>query len=242
MLASRVIPILLYKGAELVKGQKFDSWRGVGSALQATLLYDKRKVDELIFLDVGATRDGREPDLELVRQVADEFSVPLTVGGGIRTIENVKQLLRSGADKVVVGTCIDLIPEIAHTFGKQAVVASIDYREDETYVRSGLIPVHHHPARWAEQVVNLGAGEVLLNSIDRDGTMEGYDLEMIRQVSGSIGAPLIACGGCRGYEDMAAALEAGASAVAAGALFQFTEATPIKAARYLQGRGFHVRI
>lgn len=233
---------MLYKGDELVKGQKFDSWRGVGPATQAMLLYNKRKVDELIFLDVGATRQGREPDYDLVAQVADEFSCPLTVGGGIRTADHVKRLLRSGADKVAIGTCIDLIPEIAHAFGKQAVVASVDYRSDGVYVRSGLIPTQYTPERWAEHCVNLGAGEILLNSIERDGTMQGYDLDAIRRVSGHVNVPVIACGGCSGYDDMQRALEAGASAVAAGALFQFTQATPIGAARHLRGKGFHVRI
>jgi len=242
VLTSRVIPVLLYGGHELVKGQKFDSWRGVGSALQQMQLYEKRKVDELIFLDVSATREGRSPDLKLVREVADEFSCPLTVGGGIRTVEDIKQLLRSGADKVAIGSAIDLIPEASHIFGKQAIVASVDHRGDQTFARSGLINVGKHPAKWAEHCANLGSGEILLNSIDRDGTMQGYDLEMIRRVSGSVNVPVIACGGCSGYDDMAAALEAGASAVAAGALYTFTQATPIKASRYLKGKGFHVRI
>ncbi len=242
MLTSRVIPVLLYSGAELVKGQKFDSWRGVGSALQQMQLYERRKVDELIFLDVAATRQGREPDYNLISEVANEFSVPLTVGGGIRTIDHVKKLLRSGADKVSIGTCVDLIPEIAHTFGKQAVVGSVDYRDDECYVRSGLIPTCYTPERWAAHLCNLGAGEILLNSIERDGTMVGYDTELIRRVSGSINVPVIACGGCSGYEDMAAAIAAGAAAVAAGALFTFTQATPIKASRFLRGKGFHVRV
>lgn len=233
---------MLYKGAELVKGQKFDSWRGVGSAIQAMRLYERRKVDELIFLDVAATREGREPDYKLIREVADEFSVPLTVGGGIRTIEHVKQLLRSGADKVAVGTCIELIPEIAHAFGRQAAVASIDYRSDGCYVRSGLVPTFDSPWERARHAENLGAGEILLNCIDRDGTMQGYDLETIRMVSGSVCVPVIACGGCSGYDDMAKALEAGAAAVAAGALFQFTQNTPIKAARHLRGMGFHTRV
>ena len=204
-------------------------------------LYDRRKVDELIFLDVGATREGREPNLDLVAEVADEFSCPLTVGGGIRTLENVKQLMRVGADKVAIGTCIDLIPEIAYAFGKQAVVASVDYRAGEVYVRSGVIPTRHAPERWAEHVANLGAGEILLNCIDRDGTMGGYDLDTIRLVSGHVSTPVIACGGCSGPDDMAAAINAGASAVAAGAVFQFTQLTPINACRYLRGKGVHVR-
>ena len=204
-------------------------------------LYDRRKVDELIFLDVGASRDGRGPDFDLISEVADYFSVPLTVGGGVRTYDDVKQLLRSGADKVAIGTAIDLLRDVAHDFSP-SIVASVDYRGDECFVRSGTIPLNETPVRLAERVANLGVGEILLNSIDRDGTMQGYDLDMISAVSSAVSAPVIACGGCSGYEDMEMAIDAGASAVAAGALFQFTQATPIGACRYLKGRGFHVRV
>lgn len=242
VLASRVIPILLYRGEELVKGQRFDSWRGVGSAIQAMRIYDRRKVDELIFLDVGATREGRSPDLKLVAEVADEFSCPLTVGGGVRTLEDVRQLLRSGADKVAVGTAVDLVPDIARTFGSQCAVVSVDHDGAQVYVRSGLIPVKANPVNWAKQVCDNGAGELLLNSIHRDGTMQGYDLTIIKQVCAAVDVPVIACGGCSGYEDMAKALDAGAAAVAAGALFQFTEATPKGAVQYLKEHGYHVRV
>lgn len=242
MLTSRVIPVLLYRGDELVKGQKFDSWRGVGSAIQAMKLYDRRKVDELIFLDVGATRDNRGPDFDLIAEVADEFSCPLTVGGGIRSLEDVKTLLRSGADKVAIGTHLDLIRPIADAFGSQAVVASVDYKGQECYIRSGSLSIGFDPVAVAKRASNDGVGEILLNSVDRDGTMQGYDLEMIRVVSNAVTVPIIACGGCKGYEDMEAAFQAGASAVAAGALFQFTQATPRGAGQYLRSKGLHVRI
>ena len=237
-----MIPVLLYRGEELVKGEQFDSWRGVGSAIQAMQLYDRRKVDELIFLDVAATREGRSPDLALVAEVADEFSCPLTVGGGVRTLEDVRQLLRAGADKVAVGTAIELVPDIARTFGAQCAVVSVDHKGGETYVRSGMIPVRTSPADWAKRACAMGAGEILLNSIDRDGTQQGYDLAIIRQVCAAVEVPVIACGGCSGYEDMALALDAGAAAVAAGALFQFTQATPMGAVKYLKERGYHVRV
>lgn len=242
MLTSRVIPVLLYRGVELVKGTKFDSWRGVGSAVQAMRVYDRRKVDELIFLDVGATREGRGPDFDLVAEVADEFTCPLTVGGGIRSLEDVKILLRSGADKVAIGTHLELIRPIADAFGSQAVVASVDYKASECYIRSGSLPISFNPVAVAKLASNDGVGEVLLNCIDKDGTMQGYDLEMIRAVSNAVTVPVIACGGCSGYEDMERAFEAGAAAVAAGALFQFTQATPIGASRYLKSKGLHVRV
>lgn len=205
-------------------------------------LYDRRKVDELIFLDVGATREGRSPDLKLVAEVADEFFCPLTVGGGVRTLEDVRQLLRAGADKVAVGTAVDLVPDIAMAFGSQCAVVSVDHDGAQVYVRCGLVPVKAHPADWAKRVCAMGAGEILLNSINRDGMMQGYDLTIIRQVCQAVDVPVIACGGCSGYEDMARALDAGASAVAAGALFQFTEATPMGAVKYLKQHGYHVRV
>lgn len=205
-------------------------------------LYDRRKVDELIFLDVGATREGRSPDLKLVAEVADEFFCPLTVGGGVRTLEDVRQLLRAGADKVAVGTAVELVPDIARTFGCQCAVVSVDHDGAQVYVRSGVVPVNAHPAEWAKRVCGMGAGEILLNSINRDGMMQGYDLTIIKQVCAAVDVPVIACGGCSGYEDMARALDAGASAVAAGALFQFTECTPMGAVKYLKAHGHHVRV
>jgi len=205
-------------------------------------IYDRRKVDELILLDVGATREGRGPDLDLVAEVADEFRSPLTVGGGIRSLEDVKQLMRSGADKVAIGTRTDLIPEIADSFGCQAVVASVDYKAKECYIRSGTQSIGFNPVAVAKRLAGDGAGEILLNCIDRDGTQQGYDLETLQQVCLSVDVPVIACGGCSGYPDMAKALQAGASAVAAGALFTFTQATPIGASRYLKEKGFHVRV
>lgn len=242
MLASRVIPVLLYRGVELVKGQRFDSWRGVGSAVQAMRLYDRRKVDELIFLDVGATREGRGPNFDLIAEVADEFSCPLTVGGGIRSLEDVKTLLRSGADKVAIGTRLDLVQSIAEEFGSQAVAVAVDYRGSECYSRSGSLPIGFNALAVAKLASNDGAGEILLNCIERDGTMQGYDLETIRAVSNGVDIPVIACGGCSGYEDMEAAFHAGASAVAAGALFAFTQATPKGACQYLRSKGVHVRV
>jgi cyclase len=243
VLTSRVIPVLLYGGHELVKGQKFDSWRSVGSALQQMQLYAKRGVDELIFLDVSATREGREPDYQLVKEVTEAFDVPVTVGGGISTYEQAIAMLRNcGADKVAIGTHTEIVPELSNAIGCQSVVVSIDHRGDKCFIRSGAIPVNETPWDRAERLVNAGAGEVLLNSIDRDGTMQGYDIETLKRVTGSVGVPVIVCGGCSGYEDMEKALEAGAAGVAAGALFTFTQATPRNAARHLRGKGFHVRI
>lgn len=241
MLASRVIPVVLIDGVEMVKGKAFSSWRHVGSPVQALRIFKARKIDELLLLDVKATNDGRPPDFDLVAQLADDLDIPLTVGGGIRSLDDVKRLLRSGADKVAIGTHLELVPAIAGTFGSQAVVASVDYRGSGCYTRSGSLPTGFDALATAKRLSNDGVGEVLLHSIERDGTMQGYDIETIRSVSNAVNVPVIACGGCSGYEDMAKAFDAGAAAVAAGALFQFTQATPRGACQYLKSKGFHVR-
>lgn len=247
MLAHRVIPTLLCRGRQLVKGKRFNSWRSVGVAAQAVRVHQARGVDELCLLDIGATPEGRGPDLSLVEELSDVCFMPLAVGGGIRTVEQVRDLLKAGADKVVIGTAFVDFPEmkrIAETVGRQALVASIDVADGEvawncgrTTVSGGMDPVEY--AKLCEQV---GAGEILLTSIDREGTMQGYDLELVRRVSSAVSIPVIAHGGCSGYPDMAAAIAAGASAVAAGALFQFTDAIPKEAATYLHQMGIEARV
>lgn len=224
-----------------MKGERFASWRVVGVPAQAMAVHNRRCVDELILLDVSATREGRKPSFDLVKRVADDFACPLAVGGGIGSVEDVRELLRSGADKVVIGTRYDLIWAITHEFGSQAVVASVDYAKDEAYHHSGQERWGCNPVDLALRAANLGAGEILLNSISLDGTMKGYDLETLRQVSAAVNVPVVACGGCSGYEDMGRALNAGASAVAAGALFQFTHHTPKGAVKHLKERGHAVR-
>jgi cyclase len=246
---------LLVSGRNLVKGERFQSWRVVGSAMQAARIHQGREVDELVILDVAATSEGRSPDLGMVEELATECRMPLAVGGGVRTVEDVRQLLRHGADKVVIGTAAieqpDFVREVSDTFGSQAVVVSLDVREHEAgyvvYTRSGAhIPIglrpSTEPAAWARYFEKDGAGEILLQSIDRDGTMRGYDLDLIREVSRAVSIPVIASGGCSGYEDMLAAFKAGADACAAGALYQFADATPKGAAQFLKKAGLEVRV
>jgi cyclase len=251
MLKVRVMPTLLWKNFGLVKGEGFDSWRRIGTVMPAIKVYNRREVDELVLLDITASEEGRDPDYESVAEFAAECFVPLTVGGGIHNLEQIKQLLRAGADKVAVNTAgyrnPTLISDIAQRFGSQCVVVSIDVKrhEDgryECYSMSGTHPEGKDPVAWAQEVERLGAGEILLTSIERDGLMQGYDLEMIRQVSDAVGVPVIASGGAGGYEDFYRALtEAGASAVAAASIFHFTEQTPLEAKQYLQARGLPVR-
>jgi len=248
----RVMPTLLFKDVGLVKGVAFDSWRRVGSAMQAVKVYNLREVDELVYLDITATNDGRPPDFETVDDLADECFMPLTVGGGVRTVEHVRRLLKVGADKVAINTAAvehpALIREIADRFGSQCVVVSIDARRRadgtyESYTHSGRRPAGKDPAALAKDAEAMGAGEVLLTSIDRDGTMQGYDVELTRLVSDAVSIPVIASGGAGTYAHMAEVLREGrASSVAAASMYHFTEQTPLGAKRYLREGGFPVRL
>lgn len=243
-LAKRVIPTVLLKGRTIVKGRQFRADRVVGQAQQFVRVQRRREVDELVLLDVSATAEGRGPNLEVVTELVDAglFS-PLAVGGGVRDLEDARALLRAGADKIVVGTGGPrLVSEIASVVGSQAVVAALDVKNGQAYVRSGTRETMQPAPGWARCCVDHGAGEILLTSIEREGTMEGYDLALIASVAHAVNVPVIAHGGCSGYADMKAAIEAGASAVAAGALFQFTDATPKGAAQYLAGQGIEVRL
>jgi imidazole glycerol-phosphate synthase subunit HisF len=252
LLKARIMPTLLFKHVGLVKGVCFDSRRRVGSVMQAVKVYNMREVDELVFLDVSATLDGRPPDFDTVDDVADECFMPLTVGGGVRTVEHVRRLLEVGADKVAINTAAveepDLIRRVAERFGAQCVVASIDVRRHshgacEVYTRSGSHATGRDPVALAREVEMLGAGEILLTSIDRDGTMTGYDIPLTRSVSQAVSIPVIASGGAGTYEHLRSALaEGGAAAVAASSVFHFTQQTPLEAKRFLADHGVCVRL
>ncbi len=246
-LAHRIIPTILMSGRKLMKGTGFNSWRSVGLAAQAVRIHQARGVDELVMLDIDATREGRGPDLGLVEELSAELFAPLAVGGGIRSVAEVRALLRAGADKVVIGTAVTEVPDLvrhcADAVGCQAIVVSVDVGYgDSVMVRCGQEGYAHDPVYFAGWAERAGAGEILLQSIERDGTLKGYDLRLIRRVAGAVSIPVIASGGCSGYEDMKLALQAGASAVAAGALFQFTDHTPKGAAKYLASCGVEVRV
>ncbi len=251
MLKVRVIPTLLWKDFGLVKGVGFDSWRRVGTVLPAIKVYNTREVDELILVDITATGEAREPDYESVAEFSAECFVPLTVGGGIRTLDHITRLLHAGADKVSINSAAyenpALITEAANRFGAQCIVASLDVRRlpsgsQECFSQSGAKPTGKKPADWAREVESLGAGEILLTSIERDGTMQGYDLELIQQVTSVVRIPVIASGGAGNYDHLVAAIQTGkASAVAAASIFHFTQQTPLEAKRHLENAGFPVR-
>lgn len=251
MLKVRVIPTLLYKDVGLVKGVGFDSWRRIGTAVPAIRVFNARDVDELVVLDITATSRAAEPDYAAVKQWARDCFVPLAVGGGVRRLDDIRGLLLAGADKVVINNAAfhqpDLIERAAHYFGSQCVVVSVDVRrtregEYECFRDAGRIGTGKHPVAWCREMEQRGAGEILLTSIERDGTMNGYDLELLSQVTQAVSIPVIASGGAGGYEHMYDALTVGgAAAVAAGSMFQFTEQTPLQAKVFLGGRGIPVR-
>ena len=248
----RVMPTLLHKDVGLVKGVAFDSWRRVGSAMQAVKVYNMREVDELIYLDITATTQGRPPDFQTIDELADECFMPLTVGGGVRSVDDVRRLLQVGADKVALNTAAvetpAVIQRIADRFGAQCVVVSIDARKKadgghEVYTHAGTVPTGKDPVAIAKEMEALGAGEILLTSIDRDGTMTGYDVELVRRVSGAVSIPVVASGGAGTYAHMAEVLRDGSvSAVAAASIFHFTEQTPLEAKQHLRAQGFAVRL
>ncbi len=252
MLKTRVIPTLLWKGPGLVKGIGFNSWRRVGSVLPAIKVYDKREVDELAVLDISATVENSEPDTGSIASFSQSLSVPLTFGGGIRNIGQIVELLKAGADKVSLNTQAvenrGLITEAARYFGTQCVVVSIDARrlEDGSYrcfTRSGTMDTGLDPVTLARIAADCGAGEILITSIDRDGTMQGYDLQLVSSVAQAVDIPVIASGGAGNYRHMIdAVIEGGATAVAAASIFHFTEQTPAKAKEAMAKAGIPVRI
>jgi cyclase len=247
MLAKRVIPTMLCRGRTLVKGERFDGWRSIGHVAQAARVHARRGVDELLILDIAATAEGRGPDLSLVRELSEGCFIPITVGGGVRSLQDIDALLRAGADKVAICTGLfekkDLLREASERFGAQAIVACMEMRGLTITYRSGRCTARqnaHDPVLTAA-MRSVFAGEILLQSVERDGTMAGYDLELIREISQAVSVPVIASGGCSGYEDMHAAFQAGADACAAGALFAFTDATPRGAAKFLHNHGVVMR-
>lgn len=245
MLAHRIIPTFLLKGEMLVKGKQFASDRVIGHAYQAIMVQAARGVDEMVLLDVTATAEGRGPNLELVERLTDVLFCPLSVGGGIRSVDDVRAALRAGADKVVIRTGAianaTLINDCRRAVGSQAIVVSIDVTGG-VGGRVKTLGAGPGPVRWAREIEAVGAGEILLQSIDRDGMMVGYDLKLVQAVSQAVEIPVIASGGAGNYRDMLEALKAGASAVAAGAMFAFTDQTPRGAAQYLAEAGIEVRL
>lgn len=250
MLKVRVIPTLLWKQFGLVKGVGFDSWRRVGPVLPAIKVYNQREVDELVLVDIVAHEGEDDPDFESIDEFGQDCFVPLTVGGGITRSDQVQRLLRAGADKVAINTaaysCPQLIEDIAKRHGVQCVVASIDVRSQDggwrCFSHAGKKATDRDVVGWARELEDRGAGEILITSIDRDGTMQGYDLPLIETLAQAVSIPVIASGGAGQYQHMVDAIkQAGASAVAAASMFHFTEHTPAGAKSALAAAGIPVR-
>lgn len=251
MLKVRVIPTLLWRDFGLVKGVGFDSWRRVGPVLPAIKIYNARDVDELILVDITASQEGNAPDHDSIKDFSEECTVPLTVGGGIASVDHMLSLLHAGADKIAVNTAAysnpALVDAAARRFGAQCVVASIDARridggEYRCFSHAATVETGKEVVAWARELAVRGAGEILLTSIDRDGTMMGYDLELVECVGRAVDIPVIASGGAGNYQHMIEVVQqAGASAVAAASVFHFTELTPAGARSAMRAAGIPVR-
>src|ERR1700730_5422420 len=254
MLCKRLIPCLDVKDGRVVKGVRFVDLRDAGDPVEAALAYDAQGADELVFLDISASHEERAIMLDVVRRTAEGIYMPLTVGGGIRSSDDIRTLLRAGADKVSLNTAAlarpELIREAAQRFGSQCIVVAIDAKREAgeplrwgVYTHGGRRPAGRDAVQWAREVEELGAGEILLTSMDRDGTGDGYDLELTRAVSDAVSVPVIASGGVGTLDHLReGVVEGKADAVLVASMFHFGRHTIAEAKAYLSGRGVAVRM
>ncbi|OGY44943.1 MAG: imidazole glycerol phosphate synthase subunit HisF [Candidatus Buchananbacteria bacterium RIFCSPHIGHO2_01_FULL_39_14] len=252
MVKTRIIPCLLLKNGRCVKGVNFTNHRDVGHPVTNAKIYEAQGADELIFLDIIANSKESLVLLDIVRQTADQCFMPLTVGGGIKTLNDIFQLLRAGADKVSINTAAvqnpEFITQATKKFGSQCIVVSIDYKKNqngnlEVFIQSGNRATGLKPVDWAKKVQTLGAGEILLTNIDREGTRTGYDLETLRAVSEQLNIPVIANGGVGSMADLKRGiLDGHAQAVSLASILHFTNQSVIKARDYLATSGLEVRV
>lgn len=250
MLTRRIVPCLDVDAGRVVKGVRFRGLRDAGDPVELGRAYAQAGADELVFLDISATTQGRGTIVEVAARVAAELFIPFTVGGGLRDVDSMRSILRAGADKVAVNTAAvqrpGLLSEAADRFGSQAVVIAIDAAQDgdgwRVFVRAGKQRTQLDAVAWAQEAVERGAGEILLTSIDRDGTRAGFDLELLRRVCESVDVPVIASGGAGDLADLRDALVAGkADAVLAASIFHFGEYSIAEVKEYLAGAGIPVR-
>jgi len=254
VLAKRIIPCLDVKDGRVVKGVNFVSLVDAGDPVEQAKVYDKEGADELVFLDITASYEKRSIMIDVVRKTAEQVFMPLTVGGGIRTIEDIRNLLLAGADKVSINTAAvknpDLIREGARIFGSQCIVIAIDVKKKiknkktffEVYIHGGRTPTGIDAINWAKKVEKLGAGEILLTSMDTDGTKNGYDLELLEIICDKVKIPVIASGGAGKKEHFLEAFKAGASAALAASIFHFREISILEVKKYLLDNNIPVRI
>ena len=256
MITARVIPCLDVTDGRVVKGVNFVGLRDAGDPVELAARYDADGADELVFLDITATSDGRDTMVDVVRRTAEQVFIPFTIGGGIRTVDDARTMLRAGADKVSVNSAAvarpELISEIAEVFGNQCVVCAIDARRRsadgssvegwEVYVAGGRTPTGLDVIEWARRAESLGAGEILLTSMDRDGTRDGFDLELTAAVSAAVGVPVIASGGVGTLDHLVDGVRlGGADAVLAASIFHFDDHAIADAKRHMAAAGITVR-
>jgi len=230
MLRTRVIPVLLLKDLGLVKTVQFSDPKYVGDPINAVKIFNEKEIDELIFLDITATNEKKKLSFDLLSKIASEAFMPFAYGGGLCDIEDVKKIMSIGIEKIIINTYAfknpSFVKEVADKFGSQSVVVAIDAKKNtvgnyEVFINSGKVNTGKDPVNYAMQSEKMGAGEIFINSIDQDGTREGFDLELIKSVSGAVHVPVIASGGAGNVRDLANAIKSGASAVAAGSMFIF---------------------
>ena len=254
MLKKRVIPVLLLSNGGMVKGKQFKNFRDTGKPNSAVRIYSSQDADELVFLDIEASRNpcsNQDSLITIIRSAAEECFMPLTAGGGVDSLAKVRELILAGADKVVINTATvtnpELIGQAAEKFGSQCVVAGIDYRKgpngEQVWIRSGSVPTELNPVTHAIKLVELGAGEIFLNSIDRDGMMEGYDMDTADKVAKAVSVPVVVCGGAGNFMHLADLLgKTEVSAAACASLFHFGDNSPIRARSYLRNLGIPMRV
>jgi cyclase len=255
-LAKRIIPCLDVDNGRVVKGVKFVDIRDAGDPVEIARRYDREGADEITFLDITATHDNRDTIVHVVEQVASEVFIPLTVGGGIRTLDDIRRMLNAGADKVGINSAAvfrpDFVREAAERFGSQCIVVAIDAKKTsqpgeqdrwEIFTHGGRKPTGIDAIAWAKQMVDYGAGEILLTSMDRDGTREGFDLPLTRAISEAVAVPVIASGGVGNLDHLAdGIIEGKADAVLAASIFHFAEYTIDQAKQHMASRGIEVRL
>jgi cyclase len=251
MLAKRIIPCLDVHEGRVVKGINFVNLRDAGDPVEQAVVYDREGADELVFLDITATHEGRDTMLDVVRRVADAIFIPFCVGGGLRTVEDMRATLLAGADKIAINSSAvrtpDLIGEGAERFGSQCIVVAIDARWNgsryEVYVSGGRTPTGLDAIEWAREVEQRGAGEILLTSMDRDGTKDGYEIRLTRTISDAVSIPVIASGGAGALDHFREALvEGGADAALAASLFHYQQLSVGEVKAYLHDQGVPVRL
>ena len=244
MLKNRVIPVLFLMAGKIVRSERFTSFRVIGDPYRELSRFSEWGADELVYLDISRARDFEET-IDILHKIADHAFMPLAFGGNVRTLEEAGRIIKGGAEKVVINTSAvetpDLISRIAEKYGSQAVTVSLDFAQNSVWTHHGMKQHHKGICEWARDIEAFGAGEILLNSVERDGTGLGYDLKVIESVVKSVGIPVVACGGVGKFEHFNEGFTAGAHAVAAGNIFHFTENAYPRAKRYLKEKGVSVR-